>query len=74
LICLEKENPVQLESRIKYKVTLAKKIKSQSNKNSKTVRYKTGSTRHSVKRTFASQFQKCLPHFSADIKSSGRKT
>ncbi len=30
MICMEKENLVQLESRIKYKVILANKIKSQS--------------------------------------------
>jgi hypothetical protein len=36
------------------------------------VGYKNDSTRHAVKRTFASQLQKFLPHFSADIKSSGR--
>lgn len=30
MICMEKKNLVQLESRIKYKVILANKIKSQS--------------------------------------------
>ncbi len=32
MIYMEKENPVQLESRIKYKEALAKEIKSQSHR------------------------------------------
>jgi hypothetical protein len=53
--------------------SIAKKMEAKQQKQQK-VSYKNDSTRHAVKRTFASQFQKCLPHFSSDIKSSGRPT